>query len=77
MALLNTFHPTTRERYSVHDAVECSFVVFVIDGKTYLQLDTFGSEARKIPGKVSQSIQLNEASARQLLRLLRDTFQLE
>jgi hypothetical protein len=40
----------------------------------YLQLDTYGSQQRVIPGKVSQTIQLDVQSARELKRLLERTF---
>jgi hypothetical protein len=43
-------------------------------GDRYLQLDTFGSTERQIPGKTSQSIQLNERSAAQLKILIERAF---
>jgi hypothetical protein len=46
--------------------------VSIIEGGegTRLQLDTLGSRDREIPGKVSQSIQLDEEGARQLLEFI-------
>lgn len=76
MALLRLFQKTTRERYLVHGPVDCTVVTFVANGRTYLQLDTHGSESRKIRGKTSQSIQLDAAGATHLVALLRKTFSL-
>ncbi len=59
---------------NVHGEVECGYKTFVVDGQTYLQLDTYGSEERKIQGKVSQSIQLDVTSAAYLMGVLRRTF---
>ncbi len=39
-----------------------------------LQLDTFGSNERQIPGKQSQTLQLTTQTARELMRILRDEF---
>jgi hypothetical protein len=39
-----------------------------------LQLDTYGSPERQIPGKTSQSIQLNAESAAELKRLIEKVF---
>lgn len=74
MALIREIHQIHKERNNVHAPVECSYCVFRSDGKTYLQLDTYGSADRKLRGKVSQSIQLDETSARQLKRLIEEAF---
>ncbi|MBL8571191.1 MAG: hypothetical protein JNK84_19125 [Phreatobacter sp.] len=39
-----------------------------------VQIDTMGSSEREIPGKLSQTIQLTEDSARQLFEILRETY---
>lgn len=39
-----------------------------------VQIDTMGSNDREIPGKLSQTIQLTEDSARQLYEILRDAY---
>jgi hypothetical protein len=44
------------------------------DGITYVQLDTYGSCERHIPGKVSQSIQLDESGAAELTRIFGRAF---
>jgi hypothetical protein len=47
---------------------------FERDGKRLLQLDTYGSDERKDKGTVSQTLQLDETTARELLRILRKAF---
>jgi hypothetical protein len=74
VALIRTFVPTQKEANRVHDTVECGWTRFELDGEMYLQLDTYGSNQRQIPGKVSQSIQFDAESASALLRVLRQTF---
>jgi hypothetical protein len=54
----------------VHEEVECAYSVFSDSrGKKYLQLETFGSPSRKLAGKVSQSVQFDEASLQELRRI--------
>ncbi len=54
--------------------VECGWRVVTADGETYLLLETYGSSDRKIPGKVSQSIQLDRQGAAALKSLLERAF---
>ena len=62
------------EKNQVHEPVECGYRMFSVRGDRYLQLDTYGTDHRAQPGKVSQSIQLDEGAAEELLRLLLLTF---
>lgn len=54
--------------------VDCGFSIISIGGKRYLQLNTYGSAHRKIPGKMSQTLQLDARAARQLRSLLDEAF---
>jgi hypothetical protein len=74
VALLRDFARIEKETNRVHESVECGWTRFEQDGRVYLQLDTYGSSGRKIPGKVSQSIQLDEGAARELDGIIRQTF---
>lgn len=74
MALVRDFVHVSKEANRVHSEVECGYLSFTASGRTYLQLDTYGSKGRKIPGKVSQSIQLDAHGARELVVLIRRTF---
>jgi hypothetical protein len=44
------------------------------DGEPVLQLDTYGSEERQDKGTVSQSLQIDESGARDLIDLLHQAF---
>jgi hypothetical protein len=51
------------------------YKIFTHDGqKRILQIDTHGSDQRQIRDKLSQTIQLSEASAKELWELLGETF---
>jgi len=64
----------TLEHIRPHTEVECGYRVVATETGTMLQLDTYGSGERQIPGKVSQSLQLDENLAHQLMKILRQTF---
>jgi hypothetical protein len=75
MALISTIDETTKERQKVHAPTRCLASSFTTDeGQPILQLDTYGADNRQFPEKVSQSLQFDEAAARELLRLIRQTF---
>lgn len=74
MPRITGFHPVTVDSHRVHDEVECGHRTFSAGGKRYVQLDTYGRFGRAQPGKVSQSVQLDEAAAHQLLHILREAF---
>lgn len=57
-----------------HSTCSCGWKVAEREGTKVLQLDTYGSDARKDQGTVSQSIQLDETHARELLAIIRTTF---
>lgn len=59
-------HPTEVDCY--HQTVESS------DGSVYLHLTTFGSDQRSSNPKSSQSMQLDEVRARELLQLIQQVF---
>jgi hypothetical protein len=46
------------------------------DRAPILQIDTNGSAGRQIPGKLSQTLQLDRASAQQLFVILKQTYNL-
>lgn len=75
MALVCSIRPALRDEGRVHSPVQCNAFYFRgPGGKTYVQLDTLGSPGRQEQGKVSQSLQLDEGGARELLALLRKAF---
>jgi hypothetical protein len=74
VALIKRFTRAGKTIGRVHGGVECGYAIFDADGERYLQLDTYGSAAREIPGKTSQSIQLDSDSAAELKRLIARAF---
>lgn len=78
MALLDIhlFTKLEKTRNSVHKPVEATYTVFQEKEKTSFQIDTYGTPGRAMPGKVSQSIQVDEVMARHLLDLLKKEFRL-
>lgn len=54
-----------------HRRVECTYsVVTDHDGSRLLQLDTYGSEDRQIPGKKSQTLRFSPQALQELKRIL-------
>jgi hypothetical protein len=74
MALIERLEYRPLEGTHVHGGVTCGYRWFEVDGRRILQLDTYGSADRAIPGKVSQSLQLDESAARELKLLIQRAF---
>lgn len=47
---------------------------YIYKGKKYVRLQTFGSNNRKVKGKQSQVIHLDENTAKQLVEYLKNSF---
>ena len=60
-----------KDRNTIHEKVYTTYSTFNSGGKHYVQIDTYGRSDREQPGKISQSIQLDEKSARYLFDLLK------
>ena len=60
----------------VHEKVRATYTVFEKDGHKYIQIDTYGKDDRENPEKISQSLQLDEETAKFLVRLLIKEFDL-
>ena len=74
MALIARFEQRPLNPNRIHGEVLCGYNSIQIGQREILQLETYGSPDRKVPGKISQSIQLDEAGARELVRILRSAF---
>lgn len=74
MALISRFEKRPLEPRRIHDGVLCGYAVAEVGGRRIIQLETYGSADRKIPGKVSQSLQLDEDGAKELIRILHRAF---
>lgn len=78
MALLNSqkFLAISKSKNNIHQITEAVYTVFEVSGKTIFQIDTFGTNKRKHPEKVSQSIQIDKDMAQVLINKLKNTFNL-
>ncbi len=73
---INTIENLEKSRNTLHDKVYATYTSFEMDGKHYLQIDTYGKSDREIPGKISQSFQFDESTARYFVELLQREFDL-
>jgi hypothetical protein len=72
---INEFHFVNKARYNVQNAVSASYATFSDNNRRkYFQIDTYGSPDREAAGQVSQTIQFDETFARELVRILRDEY---
>lgn len=74
MALIRTFEHRPSANLAVRSEVDCGWRAGDAGGRQILHLETYGSAARAIPGKVSQSIELDQAGAEELLRIIKKAF---
>ena len=58
-----------------HEEIEAEWWVSIDkDGKSFIQIDTFGSKQRKIKGAKSQTMRFNKEIAIQLKKILQENF---
>lgn len=74
MAYITEFFESKSGGSSQHSTCSCGWKIAERDGLKVLQLDTYGSDTRKDQGTVSQSIQVDEKQAEELMSLIRHTF---
>lgn len=74
MALIRKLEKLDGERHQLHEEVEAKYATFTLDGKGFVQINTYGRPTREVPGKVSQSVQFDKSSAEQLVAILRKEF---
>ncbi len=63
-----------KDRNSVHSKVRATYTIFTSDGEKYFQIDTYGSPTREMKGKISQSIQIDKETAKELIKLMMNEF---
>lgn len=71
---VKTIERIHKTRNTVQDKVYTTYTTFDSYGKHYVQIDTYGRSDREIPGKISQTIQLDETSAKYLFDLLKKEY---
>lgn len=74
MARVRQFFTTTASARRHPTVVDCGWQVLKVDGSAVLQLSTYGSDDRASPPKVSQTLQLDEQSARELVGIIEQAF---
>ena len=75
MAIVRKLEPITLEYDAKHTEVNCTYsIVQDTAGDKYLQIDTYGSKKRKIPGKKSQSIRFSSEAIKQLKAIIDKRF---
>ena len=76
MAIIRDLKLRVLEKESQHSDTDATYSIFhEADGNKALQIDTYGSENRRFPGKVSQSIRFSPSGLKQLRRILREHFE--
>jgi len=71
MAIVRRLVRQTIDRDVRHTEVEATYTIVTDDyGNKYLQIDTYGSVSRKVPGKKSQSIRFAPEAIEELKRIL-------
>ncbi len=71
MALVKKLEKIQLERYAPHKEVKSTFsIISEMDGRKYLQIDTYGSKERVCEGKKSQSIRFAPEAINQLKEIL-------
>ena len=74
MARIGAFIKGHMQRMTLHDEIEATYYLHDIDGRKLFQLNSAGRKTRELPGKTSQSIQLDEQGAKELVAILRRHF---
>jgi hypothetical protein len=71
MAIVRKLEPITLEVDTTHTEATCTYSIILNKaGEKYLQIDTYGSKKRKIPGKKSQSIRFSPEAIKQLKSII-------
>ncbi len=69
MATIRELQSKELERNSRHSEVEATVSLVEFNGEKFVQIDTYGSKERAMPGKVSQSLRLSRTAFEQLAEL--------
>lgn len=71
---VNSIKQIEKEHNHIHQPVDTTYSTFIIDGKKFFQIDTYGSVDRKYPEKISQSIQFDADTAKKLVEIVQKEF---
>lgn len=69
MATIRDFTVEPLENVRSQDEVKTVVRLIECDGEKFVQIDTYGRADREFPGKLSQTVRLNEDAFRKLVAL--------
>jgi hypothetical protein len=73
LALITKIVRQALQAHASHTEAECTYDIVTNDhGARFLQLDTYGSKARQIQGKKSQSLRFSPEGLMQLKRIIEE-----
>lgn len=73
---LSSIKKLEKQRNTIHEKVHTTYTLFEKNGEKFIQFDTYGKTDCENPEKISQSIQLDEETARFMVNLLIKEFNL-
>ena len=74
MANVRSFEPADLDLARPHSDTDARIGTIIVNGEKFIQIDTFGSKDRAIPGKISQSIRLSKSAFDELTALGKSFF---
>ena len=74
---LESIKKIEKYRNTIHEKVHTTYTAFEMNGEKFVQIDTYGRIDRENPEKISQSFQLDRATARFIVNLLCSEFDLK
>jgi hypothetical protein len=74
MAIVERLEKIDLTKEAKHSTVNCTYSIVNADGKKFLQIDTYGSLTRKMPGKKSQSLRFSPEAIQQLKSIIDSEF---
>lgn len=75
--ILSKFKRIDKQRNTVHSKVFSTYTVFEENGDKYIQIDSYGNANREMPEKISQSFQFDKETAKFIVNLLIQEFDLK
>jgi hypothetical protein len=70
MAIVRKLEHVNLDRDSKHTEVNGTYSIVEAGGEKYLQIDTYGSATRKMPGKKSQSLRFSPEALKQIKSII-------
>jgi len=71
MAIVRHLEAKQLDRDSYHSETECTYSIVHDRGGSWLQIDTYGSTEREMPGKKSQSIRFAPEAIDELREIIK------